>query len=123
MLLAAYRGAALSLLEALDVIDGHSSGIDQGAPIILVGGGAQGMAWRRVIAELSGRAIAIPNDTELVARGAAAQAASMLSGVEPAAIARGWDTTAGSHFDPVERDDAALERMRSVLAAAASLNG
>ena len=122
MLLAAYRGAALSLLDALDVIDSRSSGIASDAPIILVGGGARGAAWRRVIGELSGRAIVVPDDTELVARGAAAQAASMLAGTEPASIARRWNTTAGIRIEATERDDAAIERMRNVIAAAEALN-
>ncbi|MDH3500251.1 MAG: xylulokinase, partial [Acidimicrobiia bacterium] len=123
ILLAAYRGAALSLLEALDGIDEHSSGIDPDAPIILVGGGARGRTWQRVIAELSGRAIAVPANTELVALGAAAQAASMINDDTPEAIARAWDTLAGERIDPVDRNDEALERMRRVMAATAALNG
>jgi xylulokinase len=122
ILLAAYRGAALSLLEALDVIDRHSSGIDAGAPIVLVGGGSQGAAWRRVIGDLSGRMIAVPENTELVAIGAAAQAASVLTGTPPEVVARQWDTSAGVRLDAVTRDDAALARMRSVIQATAALN-
>ena len=55
---------AYALVHALDVIDGHSSGVDRDAPIVLVGGGAQGSAWQQVIADLSGRAIAVPDATE-----------------------------------------------------------
>jgi xylulokinase len=122
ILLAAYRGAALSLLEAIDVIDTLSSGVATDAPIILVGGGARGRSWQRVILELSGRALVIPDDTELVARGAAAQAASMLTGEAADVIARRWDTRAGSRLDAADRNDEALARMRTVLADTTALN-
>jgi len=122
ILLAAYRGAALSLLEALEVIDEHSSGIGHDAPIILVGGGSQGAAWRRVIGDLSGRPIAVPDNTELVALGAAAQAASVLAGTPPEVVARRWGTAAGVRLDAVPRNDAALDRMRSVIHATTALN-
>ncbi len=122
ILLAAYQGAALSLLEALDVIDRHSSGISVDAPIVLVGGGAQGAAWRRVVGELSGRPIVAPSDTELVARGAAAQAASMLTARPPEQIANGWETRAGIEIPAAERNEAALARMRRTIAATEALN-
>ena len=122
ILLAAYQGAALSLLEALEVIDTHSSGIDPGAPLILIGGGARGATWRRVVRALSGRPIQIPEATELVALGGAAQAAAALGGGGPEGIARSWDTRGGVFLDPVERDDATLERIRSVRTHLAGLN-
>jgi xylulokinase len=122
ILLAAYQGAVLSLLEALDVIDAHSSGIAVGAPLVLVGGGAQGATWRRVVQALSGRPVQIPDATELVALGAAAQAASVLNGEAPEAVARRWGTRRGTLLDPVERDDATLERIRGVRAGLAELN-
>ena len=122
ILLAAYQGAVLSLLEALDVIDAHSSGIAAGAPLVLVGGGAQGATWRRVVRALSGRPVQIPEATELVALGAAAQAAAVLSGEAPEVVARRWGTRRGTLLDPVERDDATLERIREVRAGLAELN-
>jgi xylulokinase len=122
ILLAAYQGAALSLLEALDQIDAHSSGLDPVAPVILVGGGAQGVTWRRVVQELSGRPVRVPEATELVALGGAAQAAVMLSGEPPEEIARRWDTQRGLLLDPVERDTATLERLRCVRSRLAEMN-
>lgn len=122
ILLAAYQGAALSLLEALDEIDAHSSGIDPAAPLVLIGGGAQGATWRRVVRELSGRSVQIPAATELVALGGAAQAAAVLAGGAPAEIARHWDTRRGMLLDPVERNTAAIEHLREVRSRLASLN-
>jgi len=122
ILLAAYQGAALSLLEALDVIDAHSSGLHPDAPIVLIGGGAQGATWRRVVRALSGRPVQIPEATELVALGGAAQATAVLGGEAPDVIARRWDTRRGTLLDPIERDTPTLEHIREVRARLAELN-
>jgi xylulokinase len=122
ILLAAYQGAVLSLLEALEVIDTHSSGIDPEAPLLLIGGGAQGAAWRRVVRSLSGRPVQIPEATELVALGAAAQAAAVLGGEAPEEIARRWDTRRGTLLEPVARDAATVEHIREVRSRLAGLN-
>jgi xylulokinase len=122
ILLAAYQGAVLSLLEALEVIDTHSSGIDPEAPLVLIGGGAQGATWRRVVRALSGRAVQIPEATELVALGGAAQAAAMLTGAAPDEISRRWDTRRGTLLDPLTPDTAAVERIRDVRERLAGLN-
>jgi xylulokinase len=122
ILRAAYEGAALSLLGAIDVIDANSSGVDSAAPIILVGGGAKGATWQKVMGELSGRAIEIPACEELVALGAAAQAAAMLTGEPPEAIAGRWDTRRGTLLPAVDRNEAALARIRRVQVATTALN-
>ncbi|MCJ7726250.1 MAG: xylulokinase [Acidimicrobiia bacterium] len=122
ILLAAYQGAVLSLLEALDVIDGLSSGIDPEAPIVLIGGGAQGKTWRRVVRAMSGRSVQIPEETELVALGGAAQAAAMLCDDLPDVIARRWGTRRGTLLDPVDPDLAALERMRGTRSRMIEMN-
>ena len=122
ILRAAYEGTAMSLLGAIDVIDAHSSGVDPAAPIVLVGGGAKGETWRKVIGELSGRMVEVPAAQELVALGAAAQAAAMLSGEPPEAIARRWETRRGTVVPAVARDEEALARIRRVQEATAALN-
>lgn len=122
ILLAAYQGAALSLLEALDEIDAHSSGLDPAAPVVLIGGGAQGATWRRVVRALSGRPVQIPEATELVALGGAAQAAAVLLDRPPEEIARSWDTRRGTLLEPVEQDASTLERIRRVRSRLAELN-
>ncbi|MCB2224912.1 MAG: xylulokinase [Actinobacteria bacterium] len=122
ILLAAYRGAALSLLEALEVIDAHSSGIEEGVPITLIGGGARGATWRRVIRELSGRPIRIPAATELVALGGAAQAAAVLAGEAPEDVARRWGTKEGKLLPAVQPDTASVDRIHRVRAKLSELN-
>jgi xylulokinase len=123
ILLAAYQGAVLSLLEALDIIDAHSSGIDPEAPLVLIGGGARGATWRRVVRALSGRAVQIPEATELVALGGAAQAAAVLGGEAPEVVARRWGTSSGTLLDPAEPDLATIERIRETRSRLAQLNG
>jgi xylulokinase len=107
-----------TLLTGLDAINGATGEPVSDAPIVLVGGGARGTAWRDTVARLSGRPLVIPRNTELVALGAAAQAAALLTGERPAAIAHRWHTTDGHTIAPVPRDDAARDRLAAALAAA-----
>ena len=123
ILLGTYQGAVFSLLDALDVIDGLSSGIAVDAPLVLVGGGVKGSTWRNVVQRLSGRAVQIPEAEELVALGAAAQAASLLSGEAPERVARRWDTRRGTLLSPMSRDEETLDRIRRVRELTSDLNG
>lgn len=113
ILLAAYQGAALGLIEALELVSRHSSGIGPDRPLILIGGGAKGTTWRRVIGQLSGRELQVPQAEELVALGAAAQAASLLTGESADGVARRWGTQTGIRIEATRRDDATLDRLRS----------
>ena len=114
ILMATYEGAIVSLLEALDIIDGCSSGIDKDAPLILIGGGARGETWQRVVQRLSGRAVSIPEATELVAIGAGVQAAATLQGATPVEVATHWRADRGTLLEPLARDTATIDRHRSV---------
>jgi xylulokinase len=118
ILQAAYDGAVYTLLGALDEVLAVDGGAPSDEPLLLIGGGARGTAWRETVRRLSGRAVRIPVAEELVALGAAAQAAALLTGETPAAVARRWNTTAGPVHDPVERDGAALDRLGAELARA-----
>ncbi|MGW7134032.1 xylulokinase [Streptomyces bobili] len=119
LLQAAYDGAVHSLLGALDLVLDEDA--DRSAPLLLIGGGARGRAWQQTVRRLSGRPVQIPEAKELVALGAAAQAAGLLTGEDPAAVARRWNTARGPVLDPVERDEAALARIAGVLSDAAPL--
>jgi xylulokinase len=123
ILLGAYQGAVFSLLDALDVIDRRSSGIAPEAPLVLVGGGAQGSTWRSVVQEMSGRSVQVPEAEELVALGAAAQAASMLSGESPDEVARGWNTRRGTVLAATPHDEETRDRIRRVRERTTELNG
>jgi xylulokinase len=119
LLQAAYDGAVHSLLGALELV--LDADADPAAPLLLIGGGARGAAWQQTVRRLSGRPVQIPEARELVALGAAAQAAGLLTGEDAAAVARRWKTSAGPVLDAVERDEAALTRISGVLSDAAPL--
>ncbi|MEZ3180407.1 xylulokinase [Streptomyces pimonensis] len=119
LLQAAYDGAVYSLLAALDLVLDEDA--DPSAPLLLIGGGARGAAWQQTVRRLSGRSVQVPLARELVALGAAAQAAGLLTGEDPAAVARRWDTAAGPVLEAVERDEETLTRLAGVLSDAAPL--
>ncbi len=108
-----------ALLGALDLVLDEDA--DRTAPLLLIGGGARGTAWQDTVRRLSGRPVQVPEAKELVALGAAAQAAGLLTGEDPAAVARRWNTAAGPVLDAVERDEATLARISGVLSDAAPL--
>ncbi|MEV4290733.1 xylulokinase [Nonomuraea bangladeshensis] len=116
---AAYDGAVFALLTALDRVLDEDASPD--APILLIGGGARGTAWRETVRRLSGRPVQVPEARELVALGAAAQAAGLLLGADPAAVALGWATAEGTLYEPVQRDDEASHRISAVMSGAEGL--
>lgn len=122
ILQAAYDGAAAALLAALDdVLRAGGEDPSPDTPLLLIGGGAKGTAWRHTILRLSGRPVLVPAAGELVALGAAAQAAALLTGETPDAVARRWGTSSGELLEPVERDTATMERIAGTLPRAGQL--
>src|SRR4029077_16529529 len=81
---AAFEGVVCGLLDGIDALDAAGVPVE-GARIVLVGGGAHSHAYRRIVAALSGMAVAAPDDAEHVAKGACVQAAALLHGAEVAA--------------------------------------
>lgn len=120
VLMAAYEGALAALLDALDRVAASSSGIDPRAPLIVIGGGASGPTWRQTAARLTGKQLLVPHATELVAIGAAVQAAAVLTGDAPGAITERWGTRAGEVVEPTSSAPKIRERIREVREAAAS---
>jgi xylulokinase len=114
LLQAAYDGAVFALLQALDRVLDEGTAPD--APLLLIGGGARGRAWRETVRRLSGRPVVVPQARELVALGAAAQAAGLLLGEDPAAVARRWGTARGPVYEARERDAAVWDRLAATLA-------
>ncbi|MBO0913039.1 xylulokinase, partial [Streptomyces laculatispora] len=84
-------------------------------PLLLIGGGARGHQWVETVRRLSGRPVTVPAGGELVAMGAAALAASAVTGRDPVAIATGWQTGEDPQLEAVERDLATWARIGSVL--------
>lgn len=136
ILMATYEGVLAGLLDALDRITaiGAAAGTPglPDAPLVLIGGGAEGSVWQETTRRLSGRPIRLPAEPELVALGAAVQAASLLTDEDGPAIARRWAAAAAVGdrlLEPQPRDEDLLARFRIVRdravaqAAQASLGG
>jgi xylulokinase len=122
LLQAAYDGAAYSLLAALDdVLRSGGEAADPNQPLLLIGGGARGTAWRNTVRRLSGRPVLVPEAAELVALGAAAQAAALLTGERADAVARRWNTAAGTLLDPLPVDTDTLDLLGATLQRATPL--
>lgn len=101
---AAFEGVACNLLAGAEAL---------GPPerVLLVGGGGRSAAYRQVVADLTGCRVVVPEAEELVARGAAVQAAAVLTGRPFDEITEawggGWTTTT---VDPDPRTDGAAIR-------------
>jgi xylulokinase len=97
---AAVEGVVCNLLEAADALEAEGS-------VFLIGGGAHSAAYRRVVADLTGRAVTVPATEELVACGAAVQAAAVLHGRSFDELAEAWGLGRGDVVEPdptVDRD-------------------
>jgi xylulokinase len=122
ILLAAVEGVAYSLVRSLDVLELNSSGIDPNAPIVLIGGGARGRVWQDAIGRLSGRELLIPYSDELVAWGAAAQAAGVLRGEAAIDVSQRWNVADGTRVPARPLDHQVTDRIARVREAAHELN-
>jgi xylulokinase len=112
ILQAAYEGLVATLMEATAIL-GRWAPQAPDAPLLLMGGGARGAAWRETVRRLSGRPVLIVEQAELVAYGAAVQAAAVLTGETMHGIAKRWGARRGLLLGPVSRDDEVLERVAS----------
>ena len=110
---AAIEGVVCNLLAGADRLP-----VDDG-PVVLVGGGARSGAYRRIVADLVGRPVRVPEAEEPVALGAAVQAAVALTGSSFDDVATAWDLRAGRTIDPDPAVDAAAIRARYAEAAGA----
>jgi xylulokinase len=101
---AAIEGVVANLLAGADHLptgDGR---------VILVGGGSHSPAYRQIVADLTGRPVLVPAADELVALGAAVQAASVLTGCSFEDIAEAWELGSGSTTEPDPSVDGASIR-------------
>jgi xylulokinase len=105
---AAVEGVVCNLLEAADglaALDNASDG-----RVFLIGGGARSTAYQRVVADLTGRAVMVPDADELVACGAAVQAAAVLHDCDFADLAAAWSLGGGAAVEPDPTVDRAAIR-------------
>lgn len=118
--LAAHDGVLCGLLEGVDALARAGATID--GRVFLVGGGSRSEAYRRRLADLSGRVVAVPDTDETVATGAAVQAAVVVGGDSLARIAERWGLGSGSVVEPLV--DASSRRTRWAMARdGAPMNG
>lgn len=103
---AAFEGVVCNLLagaERLPECDGR---------VVLLGGGAHSEAYRQIVADLSGRPVVVTDVDEVVAVGAAVQAAVALTGSTFDAVVDAWNLRAGHVVEPDPTVDAAGIRER-----------
>ena len=97
---------ARSVVEGVlgGLIDGigalTAAGAPTGARLVVVGGGARMAAVPQVLADLAGRPVEVCDTEELVALGAARQAAAVLTGEWPA-----WKAVVRATVEPAIGDD------------------
>jgi xylulokinase len=101
---AAVEGVVCNLLAGADAL-GPTDG-----RVFLVGGAARSAAYRRVVADLTARVVVVPTEGELVAAGAAVQAAAVSLGGEVDALAQAWQLGRGDTVEPDSSVDAAAIR-------------
>jgi xylulokinase len=118
---AAIEGVTCNLLAGADHLSRWASHPLDGR-LFLVGGGARSSAYRQVVADLTGRCVVVPGEEELVARGAAVQAAAVLTGLPFDTVAAGWRTGRVVTIEPAHGvdGDAIRAAYADALAAAAS---
>jgi xylulokinase len=110
---AVVEGIACCLLDAIDAL--RSADVPVSGRLFLIGGGARGHAFQQVLADLSGRAIAVPKG-DRIATGACVQATAALHGVPPEQVAQAWGLDRAREIEPSGRVDA--EAIRAVYRAA-----
>lgn len=102
---AAFEGVVCGLLDGLDAL---ARQVPAEGPIRLVGGGAASAAYRRILADLSGRAVRVAEEEgSSVALGACIQAAAVLEGTTPEAVRAAWPAPGAEVVEPdpaVDRD-------------------
>jgi xylulokinase len=103
---ASFEGVACSLLEAVDALAAASVPLD--GRLFLVGGGARSAAYQRVLADLSARALVVPDAEEAVATGACVQAAAVYTGDPFDAVADRWHLGQGQRVEPAAVDREAI---------------
>ncbi len=101
---AAIEGVVCNLLAGAD----HLPPAD--GRVLLVGGAARSRAYQQVVADLLGRPVHVPADDELVARGAALQAAAVLGGHSLGEVADAWSAGGGAVVEPDPTVDGAAVR-------------
>ena len=98
---ASVEGVVCNLLAGADALGPQTAD----GRVFLVGGAARSPAYRRVVADLTGRTVVVPTDDELVAAGAGVQAAALHHGCDFARVSDAWGLGRGATVEPDDRVD------------------
>lgn len=116
---AAHDGVLLGLLRGEACM--NAAGIATSGRVLITGGGARSEAYRQILADLTGREVAIadPSDAdEATARGAAVQAAAVLTGTSVRDLRREWaprtEVVAAPRLGTAELREQLLQRYLTV---------
>jgi xylulokinase len=105
---ATVEGVVCNLLDGVDaLVASHRSSHGR---VFLIGGGSQSAAYRQITADLLGCPVIVPSETELVASGAAVQAAALVHGCGFETLAEAWNLGAGEVIEPHRSVDRAAIR-------------
>jgi len=103
---AAFEGVVCGLLDGFDAL--RAAGVDAGSGrTLLIGGGARSAGYRRVLADLAGVAVQVPQEADHAAAGACVQAAAVAAGLSPADVAASWGPGLSEMIEPSGADAAA----------------
>ncbi len=95
----AFEGVVCGLLDGLDALG--AAGVPTGeGRLVLVGGGARSAGYRQVVAALARRPVTVSDEEEIVATGAAVQAAVVVSDSDAEQITDQWGLRAGTVVEP-----------------------
>ena len=106
---AAFEGVVCNLLSGADELSQWVPDVGRDRTV-LIGGGAHSPAYRQVVADLTDRPVLIPASDELVARGAAIQAAAVLAGATIDAVRQSWGPGPAMVVEPTPGVDGAALR-------------
>lgn len=97
---AAVEGVVCSVLDGLDAL--RTADVPVGGRISLIGTGSRSHAFQRILADLSQRAVAVPQG-DRIATGACVQAAAALHDRAPDQIAAAWGLAPTRQLEPSDR--------------------
>ena len=107
---AAHDGVLCGLFAGLDAL--RDAGVRDEGRLLLIGGGARSGTYRQRCADLAGMAVDVPDDDEVVALGAAVQAAAVHSGTAPGEFREPWQLGTGTTVEPQAAADGGAVRAR-----------
>ncbi|MFC4613597.1 xylulokinase [Cellulomonas algicola] len=112
--LAAYEGVVLGLVRGHDAI--RAAGATADGEVVVTGGGARSLAYRQVLADTLGAPVHTRDVDEATARGAAVQAAAVLTDADVHTVRDAWTPATTGVVEPQHAVDADVWRRYRALA-------